>query len=387
MRDVAIIGIGCTTFGEKWEASFRDLFVEAGSLALADAELAGEHIDAMYVGNMSAGRFIEQEHIGALIADYAGLSTRHIPSTRVEAACASGGLAFRQAVIAVASGMEDIVVAAGVEKMTDVGTGASVDTLAGAADREWEGFMGATFPGLYAMIATDYMHRYPLTREQLAMVAVKNHRNGAKNPIAQFRSEITLETVLSSALVADPLRLFDCSPITDGAAAVILAPLERAREFTDTPVKVLATAQASDTIALHDRRDISCLDATVVAGERAFAMARLPRGKIDFMEVHDCFTIAEICAIEDLGFCKKGEAGRLTEEGVTALNGDLPVNTSGGLKACGHPVGATGIKQVCEIVQQLRGEAGARQVDGEIGLTHNVGGTGATVVVHILGVT
>jgi acetyl-CoA C-acetyltransferase len=387
MRDVAIIGIGCTTFGEKWEASFRDLFVEAGSLALADAELSGEHIDAMYVGNMSAGRFIEQEHIGALIADYAGLSTRHIPSTRVEAACSSGGLAFRQAVIAVASGMEDIVVAAGVEKMTDVGTGASVDTLAGAADREWEGFMGATFPGLYAMIATDYMHRYPLTREQLGMVAVKNHRNGARNPIAQFRSEITLETVLSSALVADPLRLFDCSPITDGAAAVILAPLERAREFTDTPVKVLATAQASDTIALHDRRDISCLDATVVAGERAFATAGLPREKIDFLEVHDCFTIAEICAIEDLGFCGKGEAGRLTEDGVTALDGDLPVNTSGGLKACGHPVGATGIKQVCEVVQQLRGEAGARQVDGEIGLTHNVGGTGATVVVHILGVT
>jgi acetyl-CoA C-acetyltransferase len=387
MRDVAVIGIGCTTFGEKWESSFRDLFVEAGSLALADAELSGEHIDAMYVGNMSAGRFIEQEHIGALIADYAGLSTRRIPSTRVEAACASGGLAFRQAVIAVASGMEDIVVAAGVEKMTDVGTGVSVDTLAGAADREWEGFMGATFPGLYAMIATDYMHRYPLTREQLGMVAVKNHRNGARNPIAQFRQEITLDTVLSSPLVADPLRLFDCSPITDGAAAVILAPLERAREFTDTPVKVLATAQASDSIALHDRRDISTLDATVVAGERAFAMAGIPRSKIDFLEVHDCFTIAEICAIEDLGFCKKGEAGRLTGEGVTALNGDLPVNTSGGLKACGHPVGATGIKQVCEVVQQLRGEAGDRQVDGEIGLTHNVGGTGATVVVHILGVT
>jgi acetyl-CoA C-acetyltransferase len=387
MRDVAVIGIGCTPFGEKWESSFRDLFVEAGALALADAELSGEHIDAMYVGNMSAGRFIEQEHIGALIADYAGLSTRRIPATRVEAACASGGLAFRQAVIAVASGMEDIVVAAGVEKMTDVGTGASVDTLAGAADREWEGFMGATFPGLYAMMATDYMHRYPLTREQLGMVAVKNHRNGARNPIAQFRQEITLDTVLSSSLVADPLRLFDCSPITDGAAAVILAPLERAREFTDTPIKVLATAQASDTIALHDRRDISTLDATVVAGERAFAMAGLPREKIDFLEVHDCFTIAEICAIEDLGFCRKGEAGRLTEEGITALDGDLPVNTSGGLKACGHPVGATGIKQVCEIVQQLRGEAGARQVDGEIGLTHNVGGTGATVVVHILGVT
>ncbi|HUK37847.1 MAG TPA: thiolase domain-containing protein [Methanomicrobiales archaeon] len=385
MRDVAVIGIGCTPFGEKWEASFRDLFVEAGALALRDAEISGEQIDAMYVGNMSAGRFVEQEHIGALIADYAGLSTRHIPSTRVEAACSSGGLAFRQAVIAVASGMEDIVVAAGVEKMTDVGTGASVDTLAGAADREWEGFMGATFPGLYAMIATDYMHRYPLTREQLGMVAVKNHRNGARNPIAQFRQEITLETVLNSSLVADPLRLFDCSPITDGAAAVILAPLERAREFTDTPIKILATAQASDTIALHDRRDISTLDATVVAGERALAMAGLPREKIDFLEVHDCFTIAEICAIEDLGFCKKGEAGRLTEEGITALDGDLPVNTSGGLKACGHPVGATGIKQICELVQQLRGEAGKRQVEGEIGLAHNVGGTGATVVVHILG--
>ena len=387
MRDVAVIGVGCTTFGEKWESSFRDLFVEAGALALDDAGIAGEQIDALYVGNMSAGRFVEQEHVGALIADYAGLATRHIPSTRVEAACASGGLAFRQAVIAVASGMEDVVVAAGVEKMTDVTAGASVDALAGAADREWEGFVGATFPGLYAMMANDYMHRYPLTRRQLAQVAVKNHFNGARNPIAQFRQEITIDTVLRSALVADPLRLFDCSPITDGAAAVILAPLERAREFTDSPVRVLASAQASDTITLHDRRDISTLDATVAAGDRAFRIAGLERSDIDLVEVHDCFTIAEICAIEDLGFCRKGEAGRLTEEGGTALNSDLPVNTSGGLKACGHPVGATGIKQVYEVVLQLRGEAGKRQIDGaEIGMTHNVGGTGATVAVHILGV-
>ena len=387
MRDVAVIGVGCTTFGEKWNVSFRNLFVEAGILALEDAGLAGEQIDAMYVGNMSAGRFVEQEHIGALIADYTGLASYHIPSTRVEAACASGGLSFRQAVIAVASGMEDIVVAAGVEKMTDVASGASVDALTGAADREWEGFVGATFPGLYAMIATDYMNRYPLTREQLALVAVKNHYNGARNPIAQFQQEITIETVIRSSLVADPLRLFDCSPITDGAAAVILAPLERAREFTDTPVKVLASAQASDTITLHDRRDISTLDASVAAGRRAFEMAGLSIGDIDLVEVHDCFTIAEICAIEDLGFCKKGEAGKLTEEGVTALHGSLPVNTSGGLKACGHPVGATGIKQVYEIVQQLRGEAGRRQIDGaRIGMTHNVGGTGATVAVHILGV-
>ena len=385
MRDVAVIGIGCTPFGEHWGLSFRDLFIQAGALALEDAGLSGEQIDAMYVGNMSAGRFIEQEHIGALIADYSGMATRHIPATRVEAACASGGLSFRQAVIAVASGMEDVVVAAGVEKMTDVGTGTSVDTLAGAADREWEGFVGATFPGLYAMIATDYMHRYPLTREQLALVAVKNHFNGARNPIAQFRQEITLETVLRSSLVADPLRLFDCSPITDGAAAVVVAPLERAREFTDRFVRVRASAQASDTISLHDRADISRLDATVAAGRWALESAGLSHRDIDLVEVHDCFTIAEICAIEDLGFCRKGDAGRLTEEGVTALDGDLPVNTSGGLKACGHPVGATGIKQICEVVQQLRGEAGKRQVpDAEIGMTHNVGGTGATVAVHIL---
>jgi acetyl-CoA C-acetyltransferase len=385
MKDVAVIGVGCTVFGEKWSHSFRDLFIEAGAMALEDANLSGEQIDALFVGNMSAGRFVEQEHIGALIADYAGLATEHTASTRVEAACASGGLAFRQGVMAVASGMADIVVAAGVEKMTDVAPGQTVDTLAGAADREWEGFVGATFPGLYAMIATDYMHRYPLTREQLALVAVKNHYNGARNPIAQFQQEITIDTVTSSSLVADPLRLFDCSPITDGAAAVILAPLEVAKKYTDTPVRILASAQASDTIALHDRRDISTLDATVHAGQKALQQAHLTHRDIDLVEVHDCFTIAEICAIEDLGFCTKGEAGKLTGEGVTALNGDLPINTSGGLKACGHPVGATGIKQIYEVVQQLRGEAGKRQVDAEVGMTHNVGGTGATVVVHILG--
>jgi acetyl-CoA C-acetyltransferase len=384
MRRVAVIGVGCTTFGEKWETSFRNLFVDAGARALEDAGLPGEQIDELFVGNMSAGRFVEQEHIGALIADYAGLATNHIPSTRVEAACASGGLAFRQAVTTVASGMQDIVVAAGVEKMTDVGTGVSTDALAGAADREWEGFIGATFPGLYAMIANDYIHKYGLTREQLAQVAVKNHYNGARNPNAQFQKEISLNTVLNSTLVADPLRLFDCSPITDGAAAVVVAPLEVARNYTDTPIEVVASAQATDTISLHDRRDISTLDASVVAGERAFKAARLERKDISMIEVHDCFTIAELCAIEDLGFCNKGEAGRLTEEGVTALDGDLPVNPSGGLKACGHPVGATGIKQIYEIAVQLRGEGGKRQVDGEIGMTHNVGGTGATVVCHIL---
>ena len=227
------------------------------------------------------------------------------------------------------------------------------------------------------MIAQDYMHKYHMTREQLAQVAVKNHYNGARNPIAQFQSEITLDTVLKSTMVAEPLRLFDCSPVTDGAAAVIVAPLDRAREFTDTPIKVLATAQASDSIALHDRRDISTLDATVAAGQRAFKMAQLTHADIDMVEVHDCFSIAEICAIEDLGFCRKGTAGKFTADGETALGGKIPVNTSGGLKSCGHPVGATGIKQVCEIVQQLRGTAGKCQIENaKIGMTHNVGGTG-----------
>lgn len=383
MREVAVIGAGITAFGERWDTSFRDLCTEAGVAALEDANVAGEQIDAMFVGSMSAGRFIGQEHVGALVADYVGLGGElHVPATRVEAACASGGLAFRQAVAAVASGMSDVVVAAGVEKMTDVAD--ATDVLAGAADREWESFAGATFPGLYAMIACDYMHKYGLTREQLARVAVKNHYHGARNPFAQFRSEITQSTVMKSTIVASPLRLFDCSPVSDGAAVVIVCPLECAKMFTDTPIRVLASAQAGDTIALHDRPDFSTMDATVAAGNSAFRQAKLERKDIDFVEVHDCFTIAELCAIEDLGFVPKGMAGQFTEEGETHIGGKLPVNTSGGLKACGHPVGATGIKQVWEVVQQLRGEAGKRQVEGaEVGMTQNVGGTGATVVSHI----
>ncbi len=385
MREVAVIGAGMTKFGELWHSSLRDLSTEAGVAALDDANVSGSEIDALFVGSMSAGRFIGQEHVGALVADYVGLGgDLHIPATRVEAACASGGLAFRQAVAAVASGMSDVVIAAGVEKMTDVGD--ATDVLCGAADREWESFAGATFPGLYAMIACDYMHKYGLKREELAQVAVKNHYHGARNPYAHFQNEITLDTVMSSTMVASPLCLFDCAPVSDGAAAVVVCSLDRAREFTDTPIKVLASAQAGDTIALHDRQDFSTMGATVVAGNHAFKQARLERKDIDFVEVHDCFTIAELCAIEDLGFVKKGTAGQFTVNGETMIGGKLPVNTSGGLKACGHPAGATGIKQIWEVVQQLRDEAGARQVDGaEIGMTQNVGGTGATVVTHIFG--
>jgi acetyl-CoA C-acetyltransferase len=386
MRDVAIIGVGCTEFGELWDKSFRELFVEAGVSAIEDANVQGGKIDALYVGNMSGGRFIEQEHLGALIADYSGLASLHIPSTRVEAACASGGLALRQGIIAVASGYHDIVIAGGAEKMTDVGVETTTDALAAAADREWEGIMGATFPGLYAMIARLHMHKYGTTQEQLAAVAVKNHHNGTMNPKAQFQNEISIETVINSLMVADPLRVFDCSPITDGASAVVIAPAEIAKKYSDTPIYVKASAQASGTISLHDRPDITTLDATVAAANWAYKMAKLKPKDIGFAEVHDCFTIAEICAIEDLGFVKKGEGGPATESGMTALGGKIPINPSGGLKACGHPVGATGVKQAVEITLQLRGEAGKRQINGaEIGLTHNVGGSGGTAVVHIFG--
>ena len=385
MRDVAIIGASYTKFGELWDRSLRDLIVEAGVAAIGDSHIQGEEIDSIYVGNMSGGRFVEQEHVGSLIADYVGLARElHVPATRVEAACASGGLALRQAILAVASGYDDIVVAAGVEKMTDVDMNTATDALAAAADREWEGINGATFPGLYAMIARLHMHKYGTTSEQLAEVSVKNHFNGSMNPRAQFQNKITVDTVLNSVMVADPLHVFDCSPITDGAAAVVVASADIAKKYTDTPIYVKATAQASGTISLHDRVDITTLDASVVAGQRAFKMAGMTTDVIDLLEVHDCFTIAEICAIEDLGFFKKGDGGRATAAGETALGGNIPVNTSGGLKACGHPVGATGIKQAVEITEQLRGTAGGRQVDGaNVGMTHNVGGSGGTAAVHI----
>jgi acetyl-CoA C-acetyltransferase len=385
MRSVSIIGAGCTRFGERWDDSLRDLVVETGIMALEDTSVSGEEIDGLYVGNMSGGRFVEQEHIGALISDCAGLSRLHVPSTRVEAACASGGLALRQGVLAVASGYSDIVIAAGVEKMTDVTGGVAADALAAAADREWECFFGATFPALYAMIARLHMHRFGTTREELAAVAIKNHHNGCMNPISQYQMEISIEKVMRSPLVADPLRVLDCSPITDGAAAVVLAPTEVANKYSDAPIKILAAAQASDTLALHDRRDITTLDASVYAARKAFSQASLEPKDVDLAEVHDAFTIGEIVAIEDLGFVEKGEGGRAAEEGLTAIGGEIPINTSGGLKACGHPVGATGIKQAYELVLQLRGEAGKRQVEGaEVGLTHNVGGCGGTALVHIM---
>jgi acetyl-CoA C-acetyltransferase len=378
MREVAVIGVGMTKFGELWTRSLRDIFVEAGLKAIDDAGV--DHIDAMYVGSMTPGLFVGQEHIGALMADYLGVAP--IPAVRIESACASGGFAFRQAFLDVASGMNDIVLAGGVEKMTD---GADVTyALSTAADQEYECYHGITFPGLYAMIANAYFERYGATRKHLAMVAVKNHKNGALNPNAQFQSEITIDDVLNATMVADPLTVMDSSPVSDGAACVIVTTLDIAKKLKKPIVKVLGSGAGTDTIALHQRKDILSLEAVRIAGERAYKMAGIKPSDVNFAEVHDCFTIAELCIIEELGFAPRGKAAELTEKGETSLTGKIPINPSGGLKSKGHPVGATGIAQIVEVVEQLRGNAGKRQIkNAKIGLTQNMGGSGASSVVHI----
>ncbi|MFQ6070418.1 MAG: thiolase domain-containing protein [Candidatus Aminicenantales bacterium] len=380
MRDVAVIGVGMTKWGELWEKSLRTIFVETALLALQDAGL--DCIDSMYVGSMSSGLFVGQEHIASLLADYLGQTP--VPSTRVESACASGGLALRQGFIEVASGMSDIVLVGGVEKMTDVNGHEATYALGTAADQEYEGYHGLTFPGLYALIARAHMEKYGTTREQLAMVAVKNHRNGSKNPLAQFPFEITVEQVINSVMVADPLRILDCSPITDGAAAVVLCPVEMAKKLGKPVIKIIGSGHATDNIALSSRKDITWLEATFQAARRAYDMAGKGPEDIDFIEVHDCFTIAEICVIEALGIVERGKGGKAVEEGLTSLEGKIPVNTSGGLKSKGHPVGATGVAQVVEIVKQLRGEAEARQVkNARVAMAQNMGGSGGSTVVHI----
>ena len=368
-------------WGELWDKSLREIFVEAALLAIDDAGV--DRIDSMYVGSMSSGLFTEQEHIASLLADYLGTSS--IPSTRVESACASGGLALRQGFIDVASGMNDVVLVGGVEKMTDVTTGGATFALGTAADQEYECYHGVTFPGLYALIARAHMHKYGATREQLALVAVKNHKNGSKNPLAQYPFKITVEDVLKSPLVADPLRLLDCSPITDGAAVVILCPVELAKKFKKDPIiKIIGSGHATDYIALHSREDITWLSATEKAAKKAYEMANKRPEDIDFAEVHDCFTIAEICVTEALGFFERGKGGEAVEKGLTDLNGKIPINPSGGLKSKGHPVGATGVAQVVEVAKQFREEAGERQIkNARIALTQNMGGAGGSTLVHI----
>ncbi|MBI4361947.1 MAG: thiolase domain-containing protein [Euryarchaeota archaeon] len=385
MREVAVVGVGSTRFGEQWDKSFRDGFAEAGLKAIADARIKGEDIDSIYIGNMSAGKFIEQEHVGALVADVSGLSGFHIPATRVEGACASGALALRQGYLAIASGQNDLVVVAGVEKTTDVASELVEDMQASAADREWEGFQGATLPALFAMMARAHMHRYGTTREQLAQVAVQNHQNATRNPEAQYRRVIKIEDVMGSPWVADPLRVLDCAGAADGASALILAPLDQAKKYTQTPVVIAASSQTSGTLALHDRPDLTTIDSIQAAAQKAYQKAGVQPKDIQVAELHDSYTIAELLALEDLGFCPKGQSGKFVEEGQTLPDGQIAVNPGGGLKGCGHPLGATGVRQAIEIVHQLRGTAGDRQVpNAQVGLAQSLGGTGGTCVVHIL---
>jgi len=380
MREVAVVGVGMNKWGELWEKSLRQIFTEAALLALDDAGV--DKIDSLYVGCMSSGLFVGQEHISSLLADYLGQA--HVPAARVESACASGGLALRLGWIEVASGLSDIVLVGGVEKMTDVNGNEATYALGTAADQEYECFHGITFPGLYALIARAHMEKYGTTREQLAMVAVKNHANGSLNPLAQYPFKVSVEAVLGSVMVADPLRILDCSPITDGAAALVLCPVELAKKRKKPIVKIIGSGTATDTIALGSRREITWIESTYQAAKRAYAMAGKKPEDIDVVEVHDCFTIAEICVMEALGLVEKGKGGRAVEDGLTSLQGKIPINTSGGLKAKGHPVGATGVAQAIEIVKQLRDDAGPRQVKGaRVGLTQNMGGSGGSSVVHI----
>jgi len=382
MREVAIIGIGMMKWGELWEKSLRDLAVEAALNCMADA--GTDRIDSISIGCMSGGLFNGQEHLASMIPDYLGL--KNTPAMRVESACASGGLAVRTAYMEIASGMADYALAIGVEKMTDVSGGEATYGLATAADQDYEAFNGINFPGLYALMAKAHMHRYGTTREQLADVAVKNHRNGNLNPNAQFPALMTREQVMSSVMVADPLRLMDCSPITDGAAALLLTTVEEAKRIGKHPLVVISgIGLATDTIALCQRKDILKCPAIEIAAQRAFKMAGKTIRDINFAEVHDCFTISEIMIMEALGIVEPGQGGPATSAGHTALDGKFPINTSGGLKSKGHPVGATGVAQIYEVVTQLRGTAGKRQLaNAKVGLTQNMGGSGGSCVIHIL---
>ena len=384
MRPVAVIGIGKTRFGAFPDRDLRSLAVEAGDKCLKNGHVSPPQVEAFYLGNFAGPSFVGQNHLAPYISTALGI--HEVPATRIEAACASSGSAFFHAVSAVAAGLYDIVMVVGVEKMTSQPTPRVTEILASAGDCGGEIRAGSTFPSLFAMIARRHMHDFGTRREHLAAVAVKNHANGALNPDAHLRKVITLEQALAGKPVTDPLNLYDCSLISDGAAAVMVAPADRAREFSDKPVRVLGIAQASDYLALDEKSDITTFPAVKAAARKAYKMAGVAPADIEFGELHDCFTIAEIIALEDLGFVPRGQGGPCSAAGYTARNGAKPMNTSGGLKSKGHPVGATGVAQICDLVQQIRGEAGERQVARHsLGLAENLGGSGASCVVTILG--
>jgi acetyl-CoA C-acetyltransferase len=382
MRRVAVIGVGVTRFG-KHDLTSAELFAQAAGDAITDADISPSAIQALYYGNVTGGEGEHQLHLGPLAATLLGLPT--IPTTRFENACATSHAAFRHAVMEIASGASDIVMVGGGERVLNIPTEAATEYFAYCSDASFEQPAGLTFPGVFALIARAHMDKYGTTEEQMAHVAVKNHRHGALNPKAQFQKEITLETVLESAYVADPLKLFDCCPFTDGGAAVILAGEDVARG-RKRAVWVLGTQAATDTMFMHEKRDLSRVMATERAAQGAYRQAGLGPADVDVVELHDCFTIAEIVATEGLGFFEPGTGGFAAEKGWTSLGGKLPVNPSGGLKAKGHPIGATGAAQIAEIATQLRREAGARQANGaSIGLVHTLGGNAATVLVSLFG--
>jgi acetyl-CoA C-acetyltransferase len=384
MRPVAVVAAGKTPFGVFPELDIRALAVRAGEKCLANARVPRQKIESFYLGNFAGPAFVGQNHLAPYVSMALGIEG--VPATRVEAACASSGSAFFHAWAELASGIYDLVMVVGVEKMTSQPTARVTEILASAGDLTGEIRAGSTFASLFAMIARRHMYEFGTRKEHLSAVAVKNHAAGALNPDAQMRKSITLEQALAGKPIADPLNLYDCSLISDGAAAVILAPLDRALEFTDKPVRVLGIAQASDYVALDQKPDITTFPAVRRAGEKAYKMAGVGPQDIEFAELHDCFTIAEIIATEDLGFVSKGCGGPYAIEGHTSLTGERPINTSGGLKSKGHPVGATGVGQICDLVQQIRCEAGPRQVARHsLGLAENLGGSGATCVVSILG--
>jgi acetyl-CoA C-acetyltransferase len=384
MRPVAIVAAGKTPFGAFPDLDLRALAVQAGEKCLSSARVPRERIESFYLGNFAGPSFVGQNHLAPYISMALGIEG--VPATRIEAACASSGSAFFHAWSEVAAGIYDFVMVVGVEKMTSQSTARTTEILAAAGDLAGEIRAGSTFASLFAMIARRHMYEFGTKKEHLAAVAVKNHAAGALNPEAHMRKVITMEQAMAGRPIADPLGLYDCSLISDGAAAVILAPLERASEFTDKPVRVLGVAQASDYVALDQKPDITTFPAVRRAAEKAYKMAGVGPQDIQFAELHDCFTIAEIIATEDLGFTARGCGGPYALGGHTSLKGERPVNASGGLKSKGHPVGATGVAQLCDIVQQIRSEAGERQVARHsLGLAQNLGGSGATCVVSILG--
>jgi acetyl-CoA C-acetyltransferase len=370
-------------FGKHDGLLARELFSLAAKEAFSRCPKLDpkQDIKALFIGQMGEA-YEHQGHMGAVSADWAGLVG--VPATRTESACASSGAALRAGIYAVMSGLADVVMVGGAEKMTHRTTAEVTEYLAMASDYPFEQFHGITFPGLFAMMATAHMHAYGTTEEQITMAAVKNHFHGSLNPKAHMQKEITLQNAMASRYVAWPLKLFDCSLITDGASCLILTRPELASKYTDMPVQIVGSGQASDSIGLYERKSLTSLGSTKMAAKTAYEMANIKPADVDIAEVHDCFTFAELMAYEDLGFCKEGESGKLMESGETRLGGCIPVNTSGGLKAKGHPVGATGTAQAYEIYLQLTNQAGKRQVkDAKVGLTHNVGGSGATAAVHL----